>query len=115
MLNLLIEKRPGASPAEDVLDHTLVVARIANVVAAHIHCAPENANGPVGVTLFAGSPVTRSGVLSQGIILEPDAANGCVWSDVADIISEMISGDTYVNVHTLLNLAGEIRGQIVAR
>ena len=108
-----IGKRPGASPAEDVLDHTLVVARITNVVAAHIHCAPEDVNGPVGVTLFLGAPVARSGTLSQGIILAPDAANGCGWADVSDIIDAMISGDTYVNVHTLQNLGGEIRGQIV--
>jgi hypothetical protein len=32
------------------------VANIDNVVAAHIHCGAVGVNGPVGVTLFTGSP-----------------------------------------------------------
>lgn len=29
-----------------------------DVVAAHVHCGPRGANGPVGVTRFGGDPVT---------------------------------------------------------
>ena len=49
------------------LSYKLIVANLQNVVAAHIHCAPEGVNGPVGVTLFAGSPVTISGILASCI------------------------------------------------
>ncbi len=59
------------------LSYRLIVASLANIVAAHIHCAPAGVNGPVGVTLFAGSPVTLSGTLAAGPILAPDASNGC--------------------------------------
>jgi hypothetical protein len=90
----------------------LVVARIENVVASHIHCAPEGANGPVGVTLFAGSPTSSSGVLRKGPILAPNAGNGCGWVDLDDLLDAVASGDTYVNVHTLANPSGEIRGQL---
>src|SRR5262245_21616883 len=38
------------------LDYKLNVANIDNVFAAHIHCGVLGANGPVGVTLFAGTP-----------------------------------------------------------
>ena len=92
--------------------HTLTVAAIENVVAAHIHCAPEGMNGPVGVTLFQGSPVTKSGILSSGAILAVDPGNGCGWADLDDLVDAIRSGDTYVNVHTLGNLPGEIRGQL---
>ena len=50
--------------------------------------------------------------LAQGPILAPDTNNGCGWLDVADVIDALGSGDTYVNVHTLQSLPGEIRGQV---
>ncbi len=92
--------------------YTLVVNNAVDVVATHIHCAPAGVNGPVGVTLFAGGPVTTNGVLAQGPILAPDVNNACGWVDLDDLVAAMESGDTYVNVHTLANLAGEIRGQL---
>ena len=94
------------------LEYKLIVGNLANVVAAHIHCAPVGTNGPVGVTLFAGSPVTLSGILASGPILAPNSGNFCNWADVADILAAIASGDTYVNVHTLQSLPGEIRGQV---
>ena len=95
----------------DNLSYKLIVANITNVVAAHIHCAPADQNGPVGVTLFGGF-ATVNGILAQGPILAPDVDNLCGWADIDDVIDAMDSGDTYVNVHTLQNLAGEIRGQV---
>ncbi len=93
---------------------TLVVNNAVAVVAAHIHCAAFGVNGPVGVTLFLGAPVSQNGVLAAGPILAPDTPddNPCGWEDLDDLIDAMESGDTYVNVHTLANLGGEIRGQL---
>ena len=92
--------------------YNLVVNHASQVVAAHIHCAPAGVNGNVGVTLFLGAPVTLNGVLARGPILGPDPNNGCGWADLDDLIDALESGDTYVNVHTLQNLGGEIRGQL---
>ena len=97
---------------DGALRYRLVVANIENVVAAHIHCGDTGMNGPVGVTLFVGGPVSTSGPLARGPILAPDTNNGCGWADVDDIIDALESGDTYINVHTLQNLPGEIRGQV---
>ena len=101
------------------------VANIDNVFAAHIHCGAVGVNGPVGVTLFMGSPAggTVNGTLAQGTITAPDAGNGCGWADLAAVLAAMGSGDTYVNVHTNDGVAppntgpgdfpgGEIRGQV---
>ena len=62
--------------------------------------------------MFLGAPVSANGILAQGPIAAPDAANGCGWADLNDVIAALDSGDTYVNVHTLAILSGEIRGQI---
>ena len=98
--------------AGDELRYKLVVANIDDVVAAHVHCAPEGENGPVGVTLFSGGPTSESGPLAEGTITEPDDGNGCGWETLADAVEAMRSGAAYVNVHTLEHPPGEIRGQI---
>lgn len=95
------------------LEFKLIVANIDNVVAAHIHCAPDGVNGPVGVTLFESSPTgVFNGVLSEGVIVAPDEGNGCGWTDLDDVITALEGGDTYANVHTAEHPGGEIRGQI---
>jgi len=107
------------------LDYKLTVSNIKNVVAAHIHCEAAGVNGPVGVTLFMGTPGSGrfSGVLARGTITAPDSGNGCGWLTLADVLAAMNSGDTYVNVHTNDGVdptntgpgdfpGGEIRGQI---
>jgi len=103
----------------------LNVANIDNVFAAHIHCGAVGVNGPIGVTLFMGSPAGGrvNGTLAEGTITAPDAGNGCGWADLAAVLAAMDSGATYVNVHTNDGVAppntgpgdfpgGEIRGQV---
>lgn len=98
------------------LDFKLIVANIENVFAAHIHCGAVGVNGPVGVTLFFTPPPNLGrvdGILAQGSITAPDPGNACGWADLAEVVTAMRSGDTYVNVHTFPeNPGGEIRGQI---
>jgi CHRD domain len=101
------------------------VANLDNVFAAHIHCGSAEESGPVGVTLFMGAPGggTVNGTLAEGTITTPDPGNGCGWTDLADVLAALSSGNTYVNVHTNDGVApantgpgdfpgGEIRGQI---
>lgn len=94
------------------LSYRLIVANIHDAVAAHIHCAPAGVNGPVGVTLFSGSPATVNGILAQGTVTAPDPGNACGWTTLSQVVSAMHAGDTYINVHTLEHLPGEIRGQV---
>lgn len=96
----------------DEMRFKLIVANIEDVVAAHIHCAAAGENGPVGVTLFGGGPVSVNGILSQGTIDGPDPGNGCGWTSLEEVVAALESGDTYVNVHTVANPGGEIRGQV---
>jgi CHRD domain len=107
------------------LEFKVNVANIDNVVAAHIHCGGVGVNGPIGVTLFMGTPAGGrvNGTLAEGTVTAPDAGNGCGWADLAAVLAAIGSGDTYVNVHTNDGVAppntgpgdfpgGEIRGQI---
>lgn len=95
------------------LSYKLIVANIEDVVAAHIHCAPEGVNGPVGVTLHTGLVAGRfNGVLAEATVMEPDAGNACGWSDLGEVRAAIQGGNAYVNVHTLANPPGEIRGQV---
>jgi len=87
---------------------------ILGVAGAHIHCAPEGANGPVVAFLagaippngFAGK-VKISAALTDGNIL----ATMC-GATIAELVDSMVNGLTYVNVHSSSNPGGEIRGQI---
>ena len=103
--NLIVKVRKG------VLSFKLITANIENVWAAHLHCAPAGANGPVGVTLHSGLIAKVNGILAQGVIGTPDGSNVCGWATADDVIDAIKSGDVYVNVHTLQSRPGEIRGQ----
>jgi len=107
------------------LDFKVNVANIENVFASHIHCGAVGVNGPIGVTLFMGTPGGGriDGTLAEGTITAPDPGNGCGWSTVADVVAAINSGGAYVNVHTNDGVAppntgpgdfpgGEIRGQV---
>lgn len=107
--------------AGDALSFKLNVANIDNVTQAHIHCGAKGVNGPVVAFLFgfADPAVNVNGTLSQGVITDaqvidlPDSA-ACPGgvSNFDDLIAHMREGNAYVNVHTVANPGGEIRGQI---
>jgi CHRD domain len=89
------------------------VANIEDVAASHIHCGAVGVNGPIGVTLFETlEPVSVNGTLAKGVITAPDEDNDCEWTDLDAVVAALESGNTYVNVHTVANPGGEIRGQV---
>ena len=101
----------------------LIVANIENVTQAHIHCGPAGANGPVVVFLFGfiSGGVSVNGILAQGTFTgsniiprgDSDACPGGV-GDMADLIAQIEAGNAYINVHTVQNQPGEVRGQLRA-
>lgn len=92
--------------SENTLDFELSVADIDEATAAHIHLGAEGVAGPVLVPLFGGptTAVGFSGLLADGTVVIEDS-----------VITHMRAGNTYVNVHTLANPMGAIRGQIQER
>jgi len=92
------------------LSYKLIVANIEDVFAAHIHSAPPDVNGPIIAGLYTGGLIEGrfSGVLAQGVITEASLGEAAF----AELLEQIMSGNTYVNVHTAANPAGEVRGQI---
>ena len=85
-----------------VLDYAIDLASIDRVTAAHLHAGGVAATGPVLVGLFSG-PTTATGFTGT---LVADTVT------VADsVLAAMRAGNAYVNVHTVANQLGEIRGQ----
>ena len=106
------------------IDFRLIVCDIANVTHAHIHVGAAGTNGPGGNNIVVpffdqpSNPVLSTHgctVLAHGVrgpndlIVRPSAGINS-W---ADFVHALMSGNTYVNVHTIANPAGEIRGQLV--
>jgi hypothetical protein len=111
---------------ESSVDYVILVKKISNVFAAHIHCGVPGVAGPVGVTLFMGTPGSGPvhGVLVRDSFSAPDPGNPCGWTTVADVAAAVASGNAYVNVHTNDGVAppntgpgdfpgGEIRGALL--
>lgn len=78
------------------------VVNIDSIIAGHIHRGPADSAGPVRVNF--NPPVTGqnfTGPATVGSITVADS-----------ILTLMRNGLTYVNIHTAVNGAGEIRGQL---
>lgn len=85
------------------LNFTIEVSDIDSANAAHIHAGAAGANGGVMVGLFDG-PTTAldfTGTLMEGTVTVVDS-----------VITRLQNGTAYVNVHTVANAPGEIRGQV---
>jgi hypothetical protein len=99
----------------------LIVANIEGMTQAHIHCGAPGVNGPVVVFLFGLMPlgVSINGIASEGtvtaadVIPRPDSPScpGGI-ANFNELLARIFAGEAYVNVHTLDNPGGEIRGQI---
>jgi hypothetical protein len=125
---------PGTGLATVVLDSTAQTLQVnvtfsgltSNDTAAHIHCcAPLGTNAGVATTVpaFPGFPLgvtsgTYSSVvfdLTQPTIYNPafvTLEGGTIPLAEAALIAGIQNGQTYLNIHTMINPGGEIRGQL---
>ena len=96
----------------DTIYFTIVVDSLSGPpTAAHIHgpSGPEGVAGPIlGFTLAADTTLT-SGTITSGFATAP--TDPAISQD--SLLVLMRNGNAYVNVHTVLNPDGEIRGQII--
>jgi hypothetical protein len=96
------------------LAYKLKVSNIENVGAVHVHTGKKGENGAPVAMLFKGPEKKGrfSGTLAEGKITAKDLMGPLSGKSLKDLIKEIESGDTYVNVHTEQNPGGEIRGQV---
>ncbi len=96
----------------DKVDFELTGTSITGVTMAHIHNGAMGVAGPIVVTLLnqASSPSgTINGVIASGSLSSSNLPAGVT---VASLKTLLLSGNAYVNVHTVVNPTGEIRGQV---
>ena len=106
------------------LSYKLIVSNIDNVFMAHIHLTSTHG---IVVWLFPSTtpdPACLSsppsceiqgrsdGVLAQGDITSADLTGSLAGRPLTSLMAQIEAGNTYVNVHTIQNLAGEIQGPI---
>ena len=89
------------------LYYRIIVHDIISITMAHIHLAPRGATG--GVVFWLYDP---SGVEAPGGDFDPDNPVSGSLTLTSDDVDDLLAGDYYVNVHTDMYGAGEIRGQI---
>jgi CHRD domain len=115
----------GTGSATVTLDGTLLSIALSfsgltsNTVFAHIHCcAAAGANGPVAIDFGAAFPV---GVTFGSFSATYDLASAATFttgfrtanpSFQTAFTNGLLAGNAYINVHTVNNRSGEIRGQI---
>jgi hypothetical protein len=84
---------------------------------AHIHRAPTGSNGPViigldGMALSGGRPSWA--LLSPGITsFSSGGPLAAPFAFPAGEVSNLLAGNTYINIHSTQFPGGEIRGQLV--
>lgn len=76
-----------------------------DVTGAHFHLSDNGAEGSGGVVFGITENVADDG--NGGVTVEG------TWDVSADDVANIRAGDIYVNLHTDLNPAGEIRGNLV--
>ena len=83
-----------------------------NVTAAHIHSGARGVNGPIVANIITTTTgtnsVSRSAVVTQADLIGPMAGN------MTAFMNALQAGTLYVNVHTVNNPGGEVRGQFPA-
>ncbi|KAL7545045.1 hypothetical protein ACHAWF_008411 [Thalassiosira exigua] len=100
------------------MDYEIDVFYGSQVTLLHFHCAPSGVNGPVAVEFWTNEGMDINGLAKRGSITNEDvkpiscAVSGLVVNNLASLYQAMRVGEIYLNVHTVANPAGEVRGQI---
>lgn len=99
-------------PADNTLSVAVAYSGLSGpATLAHFHGAPAGATGGVVQTLCGAPPPA---LLAAGDC--PSAGNSGflqgTWAVPDDQVAALLSGQLYINIHTGLNGAGEIRGQV---
>lgn len=99
-------------PNNETVDFNVNATNIQGVTASHIHQGAQGENGEVVVPLFnfdtPQNMVSENGTITADILTGPMGGK-----TIADLITAMKDGNTYVVIHTEQNPNGEIRGQIM--
>jgi len=92
------------------LQVTVNHAGLTDITEAHIHAGPVGVDGPIIFSLASGPFASPLVITLTETNLLPSFASGI--NTFADAVNAIVSGQTYVNIHTAAFTGGEIRGQV---
>jgi hypothetical protein len=95
--------------AGDSITYSVNVTNIKDVTAGHIHFGKQGENGPIVFTMFKYDP-PRNEVLETGTITADKLEGPLKGKQVSDLAFAGANGSLYMNIHTVENPNGEIRG-----
>lgn len=108
-----IEERRGKIS----LEYELEVCNIEDVLMAHIHApAGPTMNAGIALWLYGPGPLFSTEEceeLAEDELSQSELESALVGISLEDFLAALRSGQAYVNVHTVANPAGEIRGQLL--
>ena len=90
---------------------------INDALQAHIHLGARSQNGPVVAFLFGPGPgedFQPGALISSGSLDDSDVIGQPGFTPtIANLVERIRQGRAYVNLHTMANMGGEIRGQAI--
>ena len=104
-----------ANNAKTKIEFQLHLRKGVGITQAHIHCAPAGQNGAV-VAFLAGMHAAGLDIngkwISKATLTDGSIVNAACGATISELVDSMRAGNTYINVHSIANPAGEVRGQI---
>ena len=99
---------------DTVIKYKIKVAGSSDVTSADIHMGKKGENGEAVVDLLKDSKKNgiKNGTSIRGNVNSSDLKGPLKGKMIAELISAMSNGSTYVNIDTPYHENGEIRGQI---
>jgi hypothetical protein len=99
---------------DTLMKYKINITGFSEATGAHIHMGMVGSNGDVIVDLLTGMKKnpTKLGMAIRGNITDSSLTGPMQGKTLADLVTAINNGDTYVNVHTQTHPDGEIRGQI---
>jgi CHRD domain len=95
--------------AGDSITYSVNATNIEDITAGHIHFGKPGENGPIVFTMFKYDP-PRDEVLESGTITADKLEGPMEGKKVSDLAFAGANGSLYMNIHTVENPNGEIRG-----
>jgi hypothetical protein len=93
--------------------YRITASNLQDAYAAHIHVRePGQIDGPAVVTLYDGKLRTVDGMFANGNFKAADLTGPLAGGTISELVGAFQAGLAYVNVNTLANPGGEIRGTI---
>lgn len=82
-------------------------------IGAHIHCGDAMSNGPVVVLLYTERSFLEAEFESTMILTDASVVNPTCGSTIDEVMEMLSMGMAYVNVHSVPNMGGEVRGTVM--